>query len=69
MAILNIVNYIPYEGFPYLWVNGKEFHWNGYFGNMLDGRRDARGFGNNKNPLAFFILLQVNPTFLLSASF
>ena len=31
MAILDFVKYIPYEGFPYLWVNGKEFHWNGYF--------------------------------------
>lgn len=31
MGIVSFVNSILYEGFPYLWVNGKEFHWNGFF--------------------------------------
>ena len=31
MVLLDYVNSITYEGFPYLWVNGYEFHWNGHF--------------------------------------
>ncbi len=28
---LMFINSIPFEGFPFLQLNGYEFHWNGYF--------------------------------------
>lgn len=31
MKLLDFVNSIAYDGLPFLWVNGYEFHWNGFF--------------------------------------
>ena len=31
MKLLDFVNSIAYDGFPFLCVNGYEFHWNGFF--------------------------------------
>ena len=31
MTTLDYVNSIQYDGFPTLWVQGKVFHWNGFF--------------------------------------
>ena len=30
MAIFDYVNSIPFDGFPFLIVNGYEFHWDGH---------------------------------------
>ena len=31
MKLMDYVNSIPFEGLPFLCVNGYEFHWNGNF--------------------------------------
>ncbi len=31
MTLLEYVNNLSFDGLPHLWVNGCEFHWNGYF--------------------------------------
>ena len=36
MDILSYVNSIPYDGLPFLWVNGYEFPWNGNFWEYLN---------------------------------
>ncbi len=35
MTLLEYVNNVPYNGLPYLWVNGFDFHWNGYFWELI----------------------------------
>ena len=35
MTLLEYVNEIPYDGRPYLWINGLDFHWNGFFWELM----------------------------------
>ena len=36
MNLLDFVNSIPFDGLSYLWINGYEFHWNGFSGKRLN---------------------------------